>query len=135
MYVTYDFYSNTYGGTLVPNTDFDRYNLKAQNALDNYTLKPKETARLLDTHLGDHIRLVVCELIDNIYQEEKALQEALNADSAYFKGLESESVKDHTVKFSTKESATNRIQDDFAKQRKKIMSGLTITGLLYRGVS
>lgn len=55
MYVTYDFYSNTYGGTLVPNTDFDRYNLKAQNALDNYTLKPSKTLNLLDTHFGDKV--------------------------------------------------------------------------------
>ena len=136
MYVDYQYYNETYGGTLVTASDFQKYELKARLLLDSITLKPDQTEQLLETNLADYIKVVMCELIDNLKQEEEALLKANTGDLAFYGGIGSETVKDHTVSFKTgNTSVSNNVEKDFAERRKRIINKLAITGLLYRGVS
>lgn len=135
MYVTYEFYNEEFGGATVSSSEFKQYEKRARVLLDGYTLKPSRTAQVLETALGDHVRIVMCELIDNLKQEEEALLQSITGDLAFYGGIGSETVKDHTVSFKTgNTSASSGVEKDFADKRKRIINKLAITGLLYRGI-
>lgn len=134
MYVTYDFYSSSYGGTQVSSAEFEKYELKARYTLDSFTLKPKMTLRLLEGEHKDRIQLAMCELIDNTKEEETLKEHAKKTLKKSFSGIESETVKDHSVKLSKGNAVADVERYILNKDLDVIAKYLTVTNLLYRGV-
>lgn len=134
MYLTYEEYQD-YGGTLVSPELFDGLQLRAKVAMDNYTLKPSLTVKLLDTFTKTNIKLAMVELVDNLHLQAQATLEAQESDRVYYAGIGSESVKDHTVSFKLDGSGQSKVLSDFQSQRQAIMQEhLLVTGLLSRGL-
>ena len=135
MYLTYDYYSNKYGGTSVSSSDFPKYELRARMLLDGFTLKPKTTKKLLETEYGDYIRLTVCELIDNTKEEELLLEKAKTGLELQLKGIASETVKDHSISVNTKGNVYDDVKSYIQNKDMQTLSKYLLpTGLLYRGV-
>lgn len=135
MYVDFDYYENTYGGSLVTSSDFTKYELKARIVMNNYTLKEKLTIKLLEgSKYVDNIKVAMCELIDNLKKTDTLLIETESNDLIVAKGIKSESVKDHTVSFGDK-LTSDIIKEQSDRNAFSIMRQyLFITGLLYRGL-
>lgn len=137
MYVDFDYYKSTYGGSLVTSTDFNKYELKARIVMDNYTLKEKLTIKLLEgSKYVDNIKMAMCEIIDNLFRTDELIKKSTQADNAFALGITSESVKDHSVSFDSKSLKSNEIKAQSQNENYNLMKNyLGITGLLYRGLS
>lgn len=137
MYVDFDYYENTYGGSQVTSSDFTKYELKARIVMNNYTLKEKLTIKLLEgSKYVDNIKMAVCEIIDNLFRTDELIKKSTQADNAFALGVTSESVKDHSVSFDSKSLKSNEIKAQSQNENYNLMKNyLGITGLLYRGLS
>lgn len=112
MYVDYDFYSTTYGGS-VSSTEFTKLEIQSSSIVDFYTLN-----RIDKTDVSDKIKLAVCELVDYLKE-----LEAIGG-----KEIASESVGSHSVSYVT----NNTSSED--KKYSIVKKYLGHTGLMYRGV-
>lgn len=110
IYVDYNYYSNVYQGK-VPEDKFNQLEIKASGILNYYTFN-----RIKE--VDENIKLTICELIDNLYDIEKA-------DT---KGVESEKVGTYSVTYS-KEA----IKDLKREQKGIILKYLGHSNLTYRG--
>lgn len=65
-YVDYDYYSRTYGGTLVPEEGFIRLEIKARAQIDRYTFgRVREALKTIpDFTVPSEIKNAQCELIE-----------------------------------------------------------------------
>ena len=137
MYVDFNYYATTYGGSLVTSSDFTKYELNARIVMNNYTLKEKLTIKLLEgSKYVDNIKMAVCEIIDNLFRTDELIKKSTQADNAFALGITSESVKDHSVSFDSKSLKSNEIKAQSQNENYNLMKNyLGITGLLYRGLS
>lgn len=76
MYVTYEFYSEEYGGKVTENS-FKQLRLKAMSLINYYTFN---RARLIDSSDID-LRLATCELIDHLYEDEKTEGKIISSET------------------------------------------------------
>lgn len=114
-FVDYDYYKNTYGGTLVPSSIFTRLSLQASYKVNNYTMGRAEKLE----ELTEEIKLATCSIIDKMYSIEE--------DG----GVKvSETVGKHSVTFA--DISNNTTEDKL--YYKIALTYLANTGLLYRGV-
>lgn len=137
MYVDFNYYATTYGGSQVASSEFTKYELKARIVMNNYTLKEKLTIKLLEgSKYVDSIKLCMCEMIDNLFKTDELTKKSTQADNAFALGITSESVKDHSVSFDSKSLKSNEIKAQSQNENYNLMKNyLGITGLLYRGLS
>ncbi len=113
MYVDYEFYKNTYGGTLTADI-FASLVVSASSIVDYYTFnRIKEP----DTK----VKYAVCELIDYLAE--------LKATGG--KEVASETVGTHSITYVTAKDSRDPVK---AKQRSIVAKYLAHTGLMYRGV-
>lgn len=113
MYVDYEFYQNTYGGTLTADI-FASLVVPASSIVDYYTFnRIKEP----DTK----VKYAVCELIDYLAE--------LKATGG--KEVASETVGTHSITYVTAKDGRDPIK---AKQKSIVAKYLAHTGLMYRGV-
>lgn len=112
MYVGYEYYKETYNGT-VPMERFNNLEIRASNLIDYYTFN-----RLKDKEIDNKVKFAVCELIDNLYE----------LDNFQGKDKESEKVGQYSVTYS-------KVREEELEQEQKniILKYLGHTGLLYRG--
>ena len=114
-FVDYDYYKNTYGGTLVPSSIFTRLSLQASYKVNNYTQGRAEKLE----ELTEEIKLATCSIIDKMYsiEEDGGVKVA-------------ETVGKHSVTFA--DISNNTTEDKL--YYKIALTYLANTGLLYRGV-
>lgn len=111
-FITYEFYTNKYGGDLIPSNKFKRISIKATAYINAITFN-----RIDENSISENIRLAVCEVAESIYSVEK------NG------GIKSsETVGKHSVSYKTEDINTNKELYNIAKLY------LANTGLLYRGI-
>lgn len=115
MYIDHNFYQIDYGGSKVGIEDFNRLEYKARNILNYYTFNRVRDLVLIT----DDIKFTICELMDNLYMEEKESEE---------KEIQSEGVGTYSVTYAvSKKGSSNK------KQKEIIYRNLAHTNLLYRG--
>lgn len=133
MYLDYEYYKDVYRGS-VSEADFDAYELQASTKLEEYILPQKIRVGLDKPILEDRIKLLLCELVDVL--DDYSEQGNEMTDLAHFKGIESETTKDHSVKFSTSvKSPRQRLKEALEYDVKSLIHGrLGNTGLLFRGL-
>ena len=137
MYVDFDYYVTTYGGSLVTSSDFTKYELKARIVMNNYTLKEKLTIKLLEgSKYVDNIKMAVCSIIDIIKWSEDLLEKSLEANSMFAEGISSETVKSHSVALNVSDGfKSNQVNRQVEVAQVDVMKRyLLSTGLLYRGL-
>lgn len=126
-YTNYDFYKDTYKGTM-PETDFNKLVTKA-----SYEVRKNIFNRDIKDY-EDEIQLATCSVADILYKIEQLETKKHAIISG--KALKSESVGDYSRTFDT--SSVNDIETEISnleiKIKEEIRMYLLDTGLLYRGV-
>jgi hypothetical protein len=119
-YVTYSFYTDTYGGNAVDETEFTRLALQASSRIDQLTFD--RVASIVEagtqTSLIEKIKLAVCAVVDEI-QKWTSIGE--------FGRVKSESVGQHSVTYMDDPTTFG----DGTRQAAKIYLGTS--GLMFPG--
>ena len=136
-YINYEYYSNTFGGSLIPEEEFEKWATKASNAVRlrifNRDITGNESA----------VKNCTCEVAEIIYKNNQLksnYQEMIeNISSGNSAGIvTSEKVGDYSVsKASLSMSELKELCSDSELQAQindEISSSLLFTGLLYQGI-
>lgn len=131
-YVDYDYYHNTYMGT-VGEEDFERLAVRASSYLDYYTMG--KAAAAADT---DPVKMCCCALVDKyaIIETAQALA-AKSISAAGASAVKSETVGGYSRTLATGGESANAALSTL-EEAKKALPGVCVeylayTGLLYRG--
>ena len=81
-YADYEFYTTSYFGSVVPETDFPRLAEKASDFVDTMTFDRLVDGLLTDERSQKRIKKAVCSLAELMYQIELAEKNAINQASA-----------------------------------------------------
>ncbi|OOM17217.1 hypothetical protein CLSAB_19370 [Clostridium saccharobutylicum] len=128
MYVTYDYYTTTYGGSTISSLDFNKYERKARITLDNFTFdRLKSNNDLID----DTVKECLCDMMECNY---KLDQQEAETDG---KIIASESVDGHNVTYAVSDAEKNQIDKSKITKLKLYNIAkdyLGNTALMYRGI-
>lgn len=128
MYVTYEYYTDTFGGTAISSESFNKYERKARVSLDNFTF---DRIKNDETLIDDNVKDCMCEMMEKAYSID---QEEAATDG---KIISSESVDGHSVSFAISDSQKNEIDQSRITKVKLYNIAkdyLGRTGLMYRGI-
>ena len=115
MYASYDYYKGTYLGNLIPEQDYARVALRADQYLDYYTMcKVKNHTEL------DAVKMAACALAEQYYEMDQL---------PVASGKQSETVGSYSVTYRSAEDI-QRIKLVLPNIVRMHLAG---TGLLYRG--
>lgn len=132
--VTYEYYTNTYGGTSIPSASFNKYSLKASSKINHYTSNRITEDIMSQEPLGDNIKNTACEIAELLYSQDQLIANQNNDVSI----KASETVGPHSISYVNKLSLqSQRIlsSNELEKESYKICyTNLVQTGLMYRGV-
>ena len=78
-YADYEFYTTSYFGSVVPETDFPRLAEKASDFIDTMTFNRLVDGLPTNEHSQKRIKKAVCSLAESMYQIELAEKNATNA--------------------------------------------------------
>lgn len=115
-YAGYDYYTDTFGGTLISSTEFYRLSREASAFVNAVTFGRAED--VTDADLLDKIKMAVCAAADLLLSQEK------NGGV-----IQSETVGSHSVSYA---QAQQRSAEAQLTQAVKLWLGQT--GLMYRGL-
>lgn len=131
-YIDYDYYSNTFGGTLIPEEKFDTYGNKASNEV---------RIRIMNRDISDYetaVQNVTCSVAEVLYNQQllkERYQSAMLGNDAlitsekvgdYSRSMSSGSIGELKAQISS-ESTANLINEE--------VEALLFTGLLYKGLN
>lgn len=115
MYADYNYYKGTYLGNLIPEQDYPRAALRAEQYLDYYTMcKARDNAEL------DAVKMAACALAEQYYEMDQL---------PVATGKQSETVGSYSVTYRSAED----IQRIKLGLPGIVRMYLACTGLLYRG--
>ena len=115
MYADYNYYKGTYLGNLIPEQDYPRAALRAEQYLDYYTMcKARYNAEL------DAVKMATCALAEQYYEMDQL---------PVATGKQSETVGSYSVTYRSAEDI-QRIKLGLPSIVRMYLAG---TGLLYRG--
>lgn len=123
MYAEYSYYLSEFGGSIVPESDWQAMATKASRYIDQITLM--RAAEIPD---HDGVKLATCAVAEIQYKY--AQQDKRAASSA---GVSSESVGNHSVSYTAVTEETLAVKN--AEMQQVASLYLFPTGLLYKGVS
>lgn len=123
MYAEYSYYLSEYGGSIVPESDWQAMATKASRYIDQITLM--RAAEMSD---HDGVKLATCAVAEIQYKY--AQQDKRTVSSA---GVSSESVGNHSVSYTAVTEETLAVKNAEMQQAASLY--LFPTGLLYKGVS
>ena len=128
MYVDFEYYSSTYGGTAINADSFIKLERKARVFIDDVTFdRLKDNATLID----DTVKECLCEIMECNYKLEQ--EEAETGG----KLISSETIDQHSVTYAVSDTEKNEVDKsriNFTKFYNIARQYLSNTGLLYRGV-
>lgn len=121
--ISYQFYTETYGGTELSEEQFNTYSKKALQFINELS-----ASRLLLNTLSDNdeylVKMATCALCDYDYDNDKRVEKL---------SIASESVPSHSRTYNT--SANAKTNQEVYKERVQTVYGFLLsTNLLYRGV-
>lgn len=127
--VDYNYYSNFYGGSSIPESSFNKYSIKASSRVNNYT-----SNKIDSSNLSENIKNTVCEIAEVLYNQDLLI---LELESVEKKEVASETVGPHSISYVSKTNTLNqRVLNDSELDQKCYeicYNNLACTGLLYRG--
>lgn len=123
MYADYGYYVSEFGGSIVPESDWQARATKASRYIDQITLM--RAAEMPD---HDGVKLATCAVAEIQYKY--AQQDKRTVSSA---GVSSESVGNHSVSYTAVTEETLAVKNAEMQQAASLY--LFPTGLLYKGVS
>ena len=118
VYVDFEYYENTYGGTAVSSALFHGHAVRASRMIDRLTFGRAAEA-IDDEAYTEPIKLATCAVIDSIQE--------INTRAGQ---ITSEKVGPHSVVYTT---TPNSLLSDEARMRQAAKRYLGSTGLMYRG--
>ncbi len=128
MYVDFEYYTNTFGGTEIPEASFTRYEIKSRAFIDNITFDRLKNDNLL---IDDSVKNAMCEIMElNFKLDEASLSNGESVKS-------SETVGNYSVTYAVSDvekNAVDRTQLNKVKYYNIAKEYLGNSGLLYRGV-
>ncbi len=133
MYSDYEFYKIDYFGELVSESDYPKYELRARNELDYYTLN--KTQSYDDSK--NTVKMCQCKLIDLMYEYDQEIKKIKEYENKMIQGVvASETVGKQSVSYQkvTLRDIKTVEEELNTKIAMTIQKGLIMTGLLYRGV-
>lgn len=135
MILTYEYYRDIYGGLLVSEEQFPKYNNRAQSVFMNY-INHDRLDSVLNSFMKDSVYIALGELIDNFHKFDEIQSKSHQSDLIGLSGIDSETTKDHTVKFKSSDKSNSKaLAEDFDTSNINIIrKHLSTTGLLYRGL-
>lgn len=125
MYVTFEYYTTTFGGSTIPSDSFNTYERKARVFIDNITF---DRLKKDSTLITDTVKECLCEIMECNYKLDATSEEKIIA---------SETVDTHSVSYAISDIEKNIVDRSqigkvkFYNIAREYLSG---TGLLYRGV-
>jgi hypothetical protein len=128
LYVTYEYYTITYGGSAISSTDFTRYEVKSRAFIDNITFDRLKNNNLL---IDDSVKNAMCEMMELNYKLDLKDQETEG------KIITSETVDGHSQTYAISDIEKNAVDKSKINDTKYYNIAkryLSNTGLLYRGV-
>ncbi len=132
-YIDYQYYHDTFGGTLIPSNKFDKYSVKASNEV-RIRIQNRDI-----TGFETEVKNVTCSVAEEIYKQD---QLKVNYQTMLTSGggmITSEKVGDYSVTKATlsmKELQELCSKDTLNKTiNNEIESALLYTALLFRGIS
>ena len=137
-YIDYEYYSNEFGGDLIPEEEFEKKAIKASNEV---------RIRILNrdiTGFETEVKNATCEVAEIIYNQDQLkenYQEMLNAVASGGSSgvITNEKVGDYSVtrsSLSMKELYSLCSKEELDSQIDDLINtALLFTGLLYRGIS
>lgn len=126
MYATYDYYTNTFGGVIIPAERFNYMMREASAFIDCITFN--RTKQMNPADITDEIRNATCSVAESMY----TLTDGSGIETGESKS--SEKVGDYQVSFAnptTKSTKVIRNEEIYYNLAKRY---LLHTGLLYRGL-
>lgn len=123
-YVDYDYYENTFQGDQIPQTEFDKWALRASKKIDRFTFN-RADAIITDDEPADEVTAIkkaTCEVADELYKQ----------DQAFYSGMsvKSESVGGHSVSYADNPDVKRSMLE---KQREAARIWLEETYLMFPG--
>lgn len=123
MHTDYEYYKNSFAGTLIPAKEFPPFAEKVSRYLNYVCREPVK--ELLDTYLNEQIQNSVCAGAEALYELHQTY-------SAVPKGIKSENTDGYSVTY------TDFDIEKFRKEESKVIylaleQELSGTGLLYQG--
>lgn len=117
-YIDYSYYTDTYKGSSIPESAFDRVANKAQAKIDYYTFnRIDETADYMNK-----VKMCCCDIAEQIYTHDTAKTG---------NGIASEKVYDYSVTYVSQKETEQAFNSKIVSC---INEWLAMTGLLYRGL-
>lgn len=127
--VDYDYYTDIFEGSSIPESSFNKYSIKASYRVNNYT-----SNRINSSNLSENIKNIVCEIAEVLYSQDLLI---LELESVEKKEVASETVGPHSISYVSKTNTLNqRVLNDSELDQKCYeicYNNLACTGLLYRG--
>lgn len=127
--VDYDYYMDIFEGSSIPESSFNKYSIKANSKVNNYT-----SNRINSSNLTENIKNTICEIAEVLYRQDLLI---LELESVEKKEIASETVGPHSISYVSKTSTLNqRVLNDSDLEHKCYeicYNNLACTGLLYRG--
>lgn len=114
-FIDYAFYHDKFGGTLVPQSNFDGLALQASYKVNMLCYGRAEDNKQFE----EEIKLATCSLLDTMFK--------INEDGGI---KQSETTGKHSVTYSTSQQNSSERKEYY----KSVMPYLANTGLLYSGV-
>ena len=132
-YINYDYYIETYKGSLIPQDDFDKYAIKASGKVRNRIFNR-------DISLFEiEVKNATCSVADILYNQSLNQERIKNIANGTEKVISSEKVGDYSRNISNmsiddlRKLSSNEYIDCLIEE--EIEDYLLVTGLLYCGVS
>lgn len=127
--IDYDYYSDIYEGSSIPESSFQKKAIEASSKVNYYTFN-----RITEKEINNNIKNATCEVAELIYSQEKLKEIVLSNDK---KIKLSETVGPHSVNYVNKSSAQEKeiLNDEELENScyKICLRYLANTGLMYRG--
>lgn len=128
MYVDFEYYSTTYGGTAINADSFIKLERKARVFIDDVTF---DRLKNDNTLIDDTVKECLCEIMECNYK--------LDQEEAETGGklISSETIDQHSVTYAVSDIEKNEVDKsriNFTKFYNIARQYLSNTGLLYRGV-
>ncbi len=127
-YADYEYYTDSFLGDLITSeTDFDKYALRASDYIDRITMN-RAADYVADNADDVTVKKACCAAAEQFMMIARARASAAAEDGE----IASESVGSHSVSYRSGLETAATLETDL---RKIVSSYLSMTGLLYRGVS
>lgn len=132
LMVDYNYYSENYGGSSIPESSFDTKAIEASDKVNYYTFN-----RIDKANITKEIRNITCRIAELLFEQEE-LKNKAKKSAAENKEIASETLGPHSISYVNKaniQAAQILSEDELESKIYKIVyQALAHTGLMYRGI-